>query len=118
MEHQHGYPVARERPASSAATLTDRFQRIETSGGFVTLGDTDAEVLVFSGAPDRIEVLVELNDAIITPQTRGRQEVETITMRAGQSYMLDAAYCRVLGRNAVAGLNARVQVIGRYAWSS
>ena len=112
------YPVARERPALLAATLTDRFKRIETSGGFVTLGDADAEVLVFSGVPDRIEVLVELNDAILTPQTRGRAEVETITMRAGQSYMLDAAYCRIVARNATAGLNARVQVIGRYAWNS
>lgn len=117
MSPHWGYPVARERPAAPAATLTDRFARIETSDGFVTLGDADAEVYAFSGAPDRIELLVELNDAIITPRTRGRQELETITMRAGQSYELDARYCVIVGRNLTAGLNARVQVIGRYAWN-
>ena len=117
MEHQHGFPVGRERPGAPAATLTDRFHRIETSAGFVTLGDADAEVYVFGGVPDRIEVLVELNDAIVTPRTRGHQEGQTITMRAGQSYELDTRYCRIVARNATAGLNARVQVIGRYAWN-
>lgn len=108
------YPAARERPALPAAGLTDRFERVETTRGFVTLGDTDAEVINFSGTPNRIEVLCELFDAILTPRARGVSEIQTITMRAGQSLDLDLGVSVLVARNAVAGSNARLQVIGRY----
>jgi len=108
------YPEPRERWPASEAVLTDRFARVETTRGFVTLGDTDAEVLVFSGVPERVELIVELFDAIITPRSRARSEDFTVTMRAGQSHKLDVSAERILARNAVAGSNARLQVIGRY----
>jgi len=108
------YPEPRERWTAPAAVLTDRFTRAETTRGFVTLGDTDAEIILFSGTPNRIELLVELFDAIITPRTRGEQEIQTITMRAGQSLQLDLGVGIIVARNAVAGSNARLQVIGRY----
>ena len=110
-----GFPEARPREMPPAATLTDQFREQQTSGGFVTVGDTDAEVLVFSGRPDRVEVVVELNDVILSLRDRTRRVSDEITLRAGQRYEWQVRGDRLVARNATAGLNARVQVVGQWA---
>jgi hypothetical protein len=98
--------------------VADVFPRHQTSGGFVTLGDTDADVLVFSGVPERVEVWVELNDAIVTFEGLLTKEEAEITLRAGQFYEPAIPCRRVVARNATAGLNARIQVVGKWAQPS
>ena len=110
-----GYPIARPRLAGAHATVADKFDRHEASNGFVTVGDTDADILVFSGTPDRVEVFVELNDVIVTfGDYLGLEEAE-ITLRAGVRYEPDLPARRVIARNAVAGAVGRVQVVGKWA---
>ena len=109
-----GYPSPRERNGRPAAALSNQFRSRQTSAGFVVLGDTAAEVLVFSGRPDRVEVIVELFDAIVSLRERASDEADEITLRAGQSYVFRQRGARVFGRNATAGSNARLQVIGEW----
>ncbi len=111
----HGYPTPRDRPAGHAAALSDKFPRRESTRGFVTLGNTDADIINFSGTPDRVEVFVETNDAILRFTGLIDTERAEITIRAGVRYEPDFCARRVIGRNATAGLNASVQVIGKWA---
>lgn len=111
----HGYPAPRERPRGAPAGVADKFGRHQATGGFVTLGDTNATIIGFSGEPDRVEVFVELNDAILTFGRDTDIEEATITIRAGIRYEPGFPCRRVIGRNATAGLNARVQVVGKWA---
>lgn len=115
MEHQHGYPAARPRCRGAAAAVATKFRRVQSSGGFVTLGDSNADVLVFSGEPDRVEVFVELNDAILTFGRTTAEEEAEVTIRAGVHFEPGIGCRRVIGRNAVAGFTARVQVVGKWA---
>jgi len=109
-----GYPAARERNGDPAVTLTDRFSSIEATAGYITLGDTLALVIAFTGRPLRLEVTVELNDAVIELRSELNVSEDPITVRAGQTWRpdVDTRYC--FARNAVPAAVSRVQVIGRY----
>lgn len=118
MPKHHGYPVARARQPEPAPRVDAVFPRQQTTGGFITLGDADADVLVFSGIPERVEVWVELNDAIVRFEGLTQREEAEVTLRAGQFYEPAIPARRVVARNATAGLNARVQVVGKWAQRS
>ncbi len=109
------YPAPRERAGSPPALLTDRFWQSQTSAGFVAVGDADAELFVFSGRPDRVEIIVELNDVIVSLRCRARDEADEVTLRAGQAYTFARTGERVIARNAIAGAAGRIQVIGSWA---
>lgn len=111
----HHWPAPRERPGHGPATLTDRFRESQTTGGFRAVGDADAEVIVFAGRPDRVLIVVELNDVIVSLRDRARDEADEVTLRAGQSYLFERRGERVVARNATAGEPGRVQVIGSWA---
>jgi hypothetical protein len=111
---QHGYPHARERAGPGPATLTDRFREAQTTAGFVAVTDADAEVIVFSGRPDRVLLTVEVNDVIVSLRDRARDAADEVTLRAGQAFTFQQTGERVVARNATAGLAGRVQVIGSW----
>jgi len=95
--------------------LTDTFREQQTTSGFVTVADADADVLVFAGRPVRVEIVVELFDVIVSLRDRTLRVSDEITLRAGQRYEWQLAGDRVVARNAVAGSAGRVQVIGQWA---
>jgi hypothetical protein len=109
-----GYPIARERPSPEPRTLTDRFCSIEATAGYVALGTSAALVLAFTGKPNRVEVMVEDNDAQVDFRNELNVPADPITVRAGQTWAPDVCARYVFGNNLVAGLVANVQVIGRY----
>lgn len=113
-----GYPLPRARQPDPAPRVDAVFPRHQSTNGFITLGDTDADVLVFSGVPDRVEVWVEVQDAIVTFEGLTQREEAEITLRAGQFYEPALPARRIVARNATAGLNARVQVVGKWAQRS
>lgn len=108
------YPAPRDRLNGPEGLPTDVWERVESTDGYVAVGDTDATIYTFSGRPPRVEILVETHDAIVTLRTTGRQQVKTVTIRAGQSWTADVAVNSIVARNATAGLAATCQVIGRY----
>jgi hypothetical protein len=109
------YPPPRVRPALPPTTLDVRFERQETTRGFVTLSDSDTDVIRFSGEVDSVEVFVETFGAILTFTDRDNVELDTITLRVNTTYSARYACSVVRARNAVGGSNATVQVIGRWA---
>ncbi len=87
----------------------------QSTNGYVTQGDALADLIVFSGVPDRIEitclsfpVLVQFTDE----QGRVRPEIR---IEAGGAYDAQLRARKVRARNATAGSNALVQVIGKWA---
>jgi hypothetical protein len=109
-----GYPAARERPSPEARTLTDRFCSIEATSGYVALATTAALVIAFTGTPNRVEIMVEDNDAQIDLRNELNVPADPITVRAGQTWAPDVCARYIFANNLVAGLIATVQVIGRY----
>lgn len=109
------YPPARLRCACRPEVLSDRFPRHEATQGFVATTNTLANIIVFSGTPDRVEIWVETNDVILALTDLLTREEARITIRAGQ-YWEPAIPCgRVQAVNAVAGFNGRIQVVGKWA---
>jgi hypothetical protein len=112
--HRHDYPALRQRPEEPYTVLTDRFDHIETTNGYRTLGDTPALLLSFSGKPNRIEINVETQDAIVQFRKDLLESTPNVTIRAGQTWEPDVNTRHIFASNATAGLNATAQVIGRY----
>lgn len=109
------YPPDRDRDGRATAVLTDQFTQRETTGGFRAVADADALVIAFSGRPDRVEVIVEAADVIVSLRDRGRDDADEITLRVGQAYLFRSRGDRVFARNAVALSIGTVQVIGEWA---
>jgi hypothetical protein len=109
------FPAARQRPRLQGTPLELRYERIESTRGFVTLGDADADVIRFSGQVDAVDVWVETFGAVLTFCDRDNVEVDTITLRVGQTYASRFACSTVRARNAVGGSNATVQCVGKWA---
>jgi len=109
-----GYPIARERPGPTPRTLTDSYSTLEGTAGYVALATAIAQVLAFTGHPNRLEINVEDNDAVIELRHELNLSEDPITVRAGQTWAPDLTARYVFGRNRTAGLVANIQVIGRY----
>jgi hypothetical protein len=110
------FPAARERRPLPLTALSDSFQRIQTTDGLVTLGDTDALLIEFSGAPDVIEVLVTTFDAIIRFTDRSRRiDSDVIVVAGGRYEHRGGGFDTLRARNRVGGSNAIVQAVGKWA---
>jgi hypothetical protein len=109
------YPQPRARARLPESILDVRFERQETTRGFITLTDSDADIIRFSGEVDSVEIMVETFGAIVTLTDRDNVEVDTITLRVNTTYTARYACSVVRARNAVGGSNATMQVIGRWA---
>ena len=108
------YPAARERGGGAPPLVAGQYERMETTAGFITLGDTDSDIIVFSGAPDSVTVIVETFNATIQYGRRGERAQDTVLVRAGQTFAPDVKTEIIRGRNTTAGSNASVQVIGKW----
>jgi len=109
------FPPARLRCACAPEVLSDRFPRHESTSGFITTSNTLADVIVFSGKPDRVEIWVETNDVILALTDLLTREEARVTLRAGQYWEPSIPCGRVQAMNAVAGFNGSIQVVGKWA---
>lgn len=109
------YPMPRVRAALPAAPLADRYERYETTPATVTLGDTEGDVIRFSGEVDSVEVRVTTNPALLRFTDRAGRESDLVRVEAGVSYEPRIACSVVRGLNATAGNNAVVFVTGKWA---
>jgi hypothetical protein len=78
------------------------------------LATAEAEILRFSGFPDRIEVTVLDNDAVIRFTDEQRRPIQEITVLAGTFKEPNIRARAVQARNATAGMVARIQVVGKW----
>lgn len=98
-----------------AAVLTDTFRDYQTTNGYITLGDALTNVLTFSGCPDRIEVSVLTFPALVQFTDHTGREGPEIRIEANAAYDSQIRANKVKARNATAGSNAQIQVIGKWA---
>lgn len=114
MYDAHTYPGARERDRPSAGTLTNRFRPHQTTRGYIALGTAMADVIVFAGVPDKIELFTRDAAMVVQFTDRADQELDTIELPAGIFYEPGLVGEKVRARNAAAGVVASLQVIGKY----
>jgi hypothetical protein len=116
MPDRHSFPPARERAGGNPAGTTERFERGEGTAGEVTLGDTDAEIITFSGKPDTIFVQARTFGAIIRMTDRlGRGSLDGHVIHAGENFETHYAAERIIARNLTAGSNALLSVFAKWA---
>lgn len=114
MRH-HGFPAARARGGDAPAPgAVEKYERYETNGE-TTLGDTLADVIMFSGQPDAITASARAFSALIVLTDRTDRETDLILVPAGTTVDLRISRDRVRARNAVAASNAVLNVVGKWA---
>lgn len=116
-----GGPLAPLLPPPSApcvpfreSVLTDTWHGQQTTQGFSSLGTAMTEVIRFSGFPDRIEIWILDNNAVIQFTDEQQRPTQEITVLAGNFYEPQIRQHTVRARNATAGLVARIQVVGKW----
>jgi len=109
------YPAARERAPGPPPAAAIKYERIDGPADQVTLGDTDATVYRFSGRPDSIMLSANLFAALFTLTSRLGGEPTVLMVGAGETVETFVARDTVLARNAIAGSNAKVTVVGKWA---
>jgi hypothetical protein len=101
--------------APRESVLTDTFRGYQSTSGYVTLGDPLADVIAFSGFPERIEITVLTFPAMVQLTDEQGRERPEIRIEANGSYDSQLRARKVRARNATAGSNATIQVIGKWA---
>jgi hypothetical protein len=100
------------------ALLTDTFKGYQSTRGYVTQGDTAADLISFAGFPDRIEITVLTFAAILNFTDEQNREGPDIRIEANGTYDAQLRAKKVRARNATAGSNATVQAIGKWICGS
>lgn len=98
-----------------SAILTDTWHTMQATQGYSTLTDTLTQVIRFSGWPDRIEVWIRDNPAVIRFLDEHGRPIQDIRIETGVFYEPNIRAHSVSARNATAGLNALIQVVGKWA---
>lgn len=111
---RHGYPALRPERGYEGPALTEHYVSYETSNAETTLGDTDTEIIRFSGRPDSIVLTARTNGALVTIRQRGREGGTAITVPAGETIETDVRGEIILARNLVALSNAVLSVQGKW----
>lgn len=106
-------PSAASGPCPEAV-LTDTWISFQGTEGYKTLSDAEAEAVRFSGCPERIELWVLDNPAIVRFTDEHGRPLATIQIEAGVFYEPQIRAHAIRARNATAGFNARLQVIGKW----
>jgi len=97
-----------------AAIRTDTYERIQTTGGYVSLGTAISDIIAFAGTPDRIEIVVlDFAADIYFTDEQGRDS-HPIRVEPAVAYDPQVRARKVRGANAVAGSVARVQAVGKW----
>lgn len=109
------YPALRSRPRPNVPAYSTRYERYESTPGEITLADTEAEIIQFSGTPDSIIVHCRGARALFRfTDYEGREESE-YPLDTGATVDTRIARPRVFGRNMLAGNVALVHVTGAWA---
>ncbi len=113
--HTATYPPPRPRARGRGPAIAERFDRYESTGGEITIGDTNSEVLRCSGRADLFILTAKTNGALFTLTDRVGTELDELTVLPGVPERVRIGRSIVLARNLVAGNNAAVSVLAAFA---
>jgi hypothetical protein len=108
------YPVARERPLTAPLSAVPKYGRLDGPLTDTTLADTDATVFTFSGRPDKIILTARSFPALVTLTDRLNRETSTLMVPVNGVVSVELARERIVARNAIAGSNAVLGVVGMW----
>lgn len=111
----HGFPEARPREVGPPSLIGEKYERYESTAGFVAVADTDTEVITFSGRPDSIVLSALVGAVLVTLTDRLNRESHVIPVRIGETIETHISRERVLARENVAAAGATLSVVGKYA---
>ena len=109
------FPPSRGRLLGAPVKVAEKFGRYESTDGHVTLADTDAEIITFSGRPDMIRLVAHLNNANVLLTDRLNRETDHVHIHEGEVMTIRIGRDRVIARNADVGVNAQLSVEGFWA---
>lgn len=101
-----------------SAILTDTFKGYQSTEGYRTMADGLADVINFSGFPDRTEITVLTFPVIVELTDEQGRERPEVRIEAGGTWATDLRAKKVRARNATAGSNGLIQVVGKWLCSS
>ena len=109
------YPAQRERAPGAPPAAMLKYERIDGTPAEFTSGDTDTVAFAFSGRPDSILLSVRAFPALFTMTSRLGGESTVLLVPVNETVETFTARDTVLVRNAIAGSNALVTVVGKWA---
>jgi hypothetical protein len=112
---QRGYPEQRERERGPAPHVGDKYERYEGTPAEVTLADTEAVIITFSGKPDAISLSARSFGAVVRFTDRLGRDPDNIVILPNTTVHTHMSAERVLARNLTAGSNALLSVTGKWA---
>jgi hypothetical protein len=110
----HRFAVARGRAPGAPPSAALKYARAESSE-LVTVTNTDAEVLAFSGYPDSIILAAQAFGVIFTLQDFMQREITEILVPAGNVVETYQRARRVMARNAVTDSVGLAMATGQWA---
>lgn len=110
-----GYPASRPARGAGAPSreALDTAPFYEATNGTITLTATDAEIIVFSGVPDRIVLSAFAQDALVTLTDELGRDGYTQRIPAGTPTEAPVQRRRVVARQVAAG--ALLGVVGYFS---
>ena len=114
MPRNFGFPSPRQRADWYQHAPLPGFTSIESTRGYVAVGDAEADIIRFSGNVARVDLRCETFGAVVLLTDRNGNQVDTITLRANESRTVDVVCNVVRALNAVGGSAAALQVVGYF----
>lgn len=114
MPDSHRFAAARGRTPGAAPSAVQKYERAESSA-LTTLGNTNAELIAFSGHPDTVVLTAQAFGAIFVLQDYMQRTITELHVPAGGTQESFVRARRVMARNAVADSNAVVFAVGKWA---
>lgn len=103
-----GFPTPRPMGAPDPGFTPELLERFESTDGEVTLGDTNADLIIASGTPDKWRVTARAFGAFIVPTNELNQEEDALLVPAGTTIEFYVPRRKLRARNATAASNATV----------
>jgi len=110
-----GFPSPRPRAHGAPLVLGEKFERYESTNGFVAVADTDDEIITFSGKPDCIVLKALVANVLATLTDRLDRQTHVIPVGIGETVTTYISAERVRARENVAGGGATLSVVGKWA---
>jgi hypothetical protein len=110
-----GFPSPRARARGAPTLIGEKYERYESTAGFVAVADTDTEVITFSGRPDSIVLHALVGAVLVTLTDRLDRQTHVIPVGIGETIETHIAAERVLARENVAAAGATLSVVGKWA---
>jgi hypothetical protein len=109
------YPAGRRAEGNPPGFTTERYYRFESTGAEVTLGDTDTDVKVFSGPPDKIVLHARSGGALVTVTDILGLETDEVIVHQDDRVEVFLPRRVIKARNLVAGSNTAFYAEAFYA---